>query len=88
MANRSLRADSARENRYSRHSSNVIGLGDRLGIEILKACKRHSIRWTDFGRRAVGDPRFVGDIQNGRRPNCNTVARVREFLQQLECDAC
>jgi hypothetical protein len=84
MANRNLRADSARENRYSKFPGNVVGLGGRLGIEILKACKRHGIERAEFGRRAAGDPRFVSDIQHGRRPNRHTEARVRAFLAQLE----
>lgn len=38
---------------------------------------------TRFGRDAVGDPRFVFDLRNGRDPRPRTVARVRAYLEAL-----
>jgi hypothetical protein len=35
---------------------------------------------TVFGRQAMGDPRFVGDLRNGREPREATVARVKAFM--------
>jgi hypothetical protein len=44
------------------------------------------LRWSDtaptrFGRDALGDPRFVFDLRNGRDPRPQTVARVRAYLE-------
>lgn len=36
--------------------------------------------WTRFGRLAVGDPRFVGDLRNGRSPRAATERRVEHFM--------
>ena len=33
-----------------------------------------------FGRVAMGDPRFVFDLRNGREPRTRTIERVRAFL--------
>jgi len=35
---------------------------------------------TTFGRRAVNDPRFVGDLRLGREPGPRTTARVDAFI--------
>lgn len=35
---------------------------------------------TRFGRRAVGDPRFVLDLRLGRRPRRRTVEKVEFYL--------
>jgi len=34
-----------------------------------------------FGREAMGDPRFVFDLRNGREPRPRTIARIRRFLE-------
>ncbi|MGE0776219.1 MAG: hypothetical protein AB7G25_13660 [Sphingomonadaceae bacterium] len=39
---------------------------------------------TRFGRDAVGDPRFVGDLRNGREPRERTQLRVRAYLEALQ----
>ena len=36
-----------------------------------------------FGRQAVGDPRFVQDMREGRRPRRKTTQRVLNFLLML-----
>ncbi|MCK9541239.1 MAG: hypothetical protein M0R03_04325 [Novosphingobium sp.] len=36
--------------------------------------------WTRFGRLAAHDPRFVGDLRNGRVPRPHTQARVEQFM--------
>jgi hypothetical protein len=35
-----------------------------------------------FGRQAVGDPRFVQDLREGRRPRHKTQERVKRFLAE------
>jgi hypothetical protein len=35
---------------------------------------------TRFGRRAVGDPRFVIDLRAGRRPRRRTIEKVERYL--------
>lgn len=35
---------------------------------------------TRFGRMAVNDPRLVGDLQRGRDPRPETVARIEAFI--------
>lgn len=40
---------------------------------------------TRFGREAVGDPRFVGDLRNGREPRTRTEMRVRAYLERYQC---
>lgn len=37
---------------------------------------------TRFGRRAVGDPRFVLDLRDGRRPRARTLKRVEDYLRK------
>lgn len=35
---------------------------------------------TKFGRLAVHDPRFVGDLRNGREPRRAVTQRVTQFM--------
>lgn len=35
---------------------------------------------TTFGKLAMGDPRFVATMRDGRAPNLSTVDRVRKFI--------
>lgn len=35
---------------------------------------------TKFGRLAAHDPRFVGDLRNGREPRSTLVSRVEHFM--------
>lgn len=36
--------------------------------------------WTKFGRLAAHDPRFVGDLRNGRTPRPETAKRIEQFM--------
>ena len=36
--------------------------------------------WTRFGHLAAHDPRFVGDLRNGRIPRPETESRVLRFM--------
>jgi 2,4-dienoyl-CoA reductase-like NADH-dependent reductase (Old Yellow Enzyme family) len=51
---------------------------------IEKHLKRHRMPPTRFGREAVGDPRFVFDLREGREPRSATVRRVAAYLDQFE----
>lgn len=35
---------------------------------------------TRFGRQVMGDPRFVHDLRNGRRPRIGTEIRIIDYL--------
>ncbi len=37
---------------------------------------------TRFGREAVGDPKFVLQLRDGREPRSKTVARVLRYIEQ------
>ncbi|HTU11619.1 MAG TPA: hypothetical protein VMG08_12070 [Allosphingosinicella sp.] len=39
---------------------------------------------TRFGREAVGDPRLVGDLKNGRELRATTVSRIVAWLDEQE----
>lgn len=45
--------------------------------------KERGISATRFGRQAVGDPRFVLDLRNGRNPRRKTIARLEAYLANL-----
>ena len=42
--------------------------------------KENKIPATTFGREAVGDPRFVLDLRNGRNPRRKTILRLETYL--------
>ena len=48
--------------------------------DIESFLRRTGMPWTKFGRLATRDPRFVGDLRNGRTPRPETVARVEHFM--------
>jgi hypothetical protein len=47
---------------------------------IEKFLRETGLAWTRFGRMAVGDPRFVADLRNGRAPREETESRVEHFM--------
>ena len=49
---------------------------DRIELHL----KETHISATRFGRRAVGDPRFVLDLRLGRRPRRRTLEKVESYL--------
>jgi hypothetical protein len=51
---------------------------------VEKYLRNRRIAPTRFGRDAVGDPRFVFDLRNGREPRPQTVQRVRAYLEALQ----
>lgn len=52
--------------------------------EVEKFLRRSDVAPTRFGRDAVGDPRFVFDLRNGRDPRPITVARVVAYLESTQ----
>lgn len=54
---------------------------------IEKHLKQNHISATRFGRRAVGDPRFVLDLRMGRRPRRRTIERLEAYLKSIEAAA-
>lgn len=55
---------------------------------LLQRIERHlrasGVKPTRFGRDAVGDPRLIGDIKNGREPRPETAARILAFIDARE----
>lgn len=53
---------------------------------IEKYLSRSGTPPTRFGREAVGDPRFVLDLRNGREPRAATVSRVSAYLARVQSE--
>jgi nucleoside phosphorylase len=53
---------------------------DDLLAEIKAFCAARKMSKAAFGTSAVGDPRFVYDIDNGRECRRRTIRKVRHFL--------
>jgi hypothetical protein len=53
---------------------------------IEKYLRRSGTPPTRFGREAMGDPRFVLDLRNGREPRAGTVSRVSAYLARLQAE--
>ena len=49
--------------------------------EVEKFLRQNDTPPTRFGREAVGDPRFVFDLRNGRDPRPQTIERVLAYLE-------
>lgn len=43
-------------------------------------CAAQSLSKSAFGEKAVGDPRFVFDLEAGREPRRKTIMRVEAFM--------
>lgn len=46
--------------------------------------KRAEMAPTRFGREAVGDPRLISDLRNGRELRESTAARIHAWLDAQE----
>lgn len=51
-----------------------------LLVRIDRYLRHTNMPPTTFGRRAVNDPRLVGDMRLGRQPRGATLARIEAFL--------
>jgi hypothetical protein len=49
--------------------------------------KRADMAPTRFGREAVGDPRLISDLRNGRELRESTCARIHAWLDAQEKSA-
>lgn len=58
----------------------------KLLDRIEKHLKDNHISPTRFGRRAVGDPRFVLDLRMGRQPRRRTIERLEAYLDTFGCE--
>lgn len=54
---------------------------ERFIAEIDAFLTRAGMSASAFGRSAVNDPNFVGDIRAGRMPNLGLVDRVHAFIK-------
>lgn len=52
--------------------------------DVEKYLKISNMPAARFGREAMGDPRFVFDLRNGREPRPRTIQRIRAFLESLQ----
>ena len=52
----------------------------QLLAAIEEFCEREGMAPTTFGRKALGDGRFIGRLRDGRQVRAATLARVRQFL--------
>lgn len=48
--------------------------------EIERHIRRTGTSETRFGREAIGDPRFVADLRNGREPRARTIDRITRYM--------
>ena len=46
--------------------------------------ERADMKPTRFGREAVGDPRLISDMKNGRELRDETIARIQAWLDAQE----
>lgn len=51
---------------------------------VEKLLKARRMPPTRFGREALGDPKFVFDLRDGREPRSATIRRVTEYLDREE----
>lgn len=55
-----------------------------LLTEIERHMRHTGVHKTRFGRDAIGDPRLIGDLKNGREPRPATTARILAFIAARE----
>ena len=53
---------------------------DAFKAEIEAFITATGIAPTRFGKEAVGDPKFVFDVRDGREPSWRTAQRVKKFM--------
>jgi hypothetical protein len=52
--------------------------------EVDRFLEKSGMTPTAFGKSALNDPNFVGDLRSGRRPNLGLVDRVHNFISENE----
>lgn len=58
-----------------------------LLAEIDKFRAKTGMTASAFGRAALRDPNFVGDLKSGRMPSLVLIDRVRDFMREQEASA-
>jgi hypothetical protein len=51
-----------------------------LAYRVDRFLKQNGMSATRFGRLSVRDPRFVGDLRNGRQPGTRVLKSVEHFM--------
>ena len=59
-------------------------LAEQFEREVAEFLERTRLTPSEFGERAVGDGKFVGDVHRGRSPRLVTVDRVRAFMRDYD----
>lgn len=54
-----------------------------LITEIERYLRRTGVAETTFGRRAVNDPRLVGDLRRGRQPGPRIANRIKSLIGHI-----
>lgn len=57
-----------------------------VGQEVERFLRETDMPPTKFGRAAVNDPRFVGDLRNGREPRAQMRTRVLSFIERARVE--
>ena len=60
----------------------------QLLLRIERHLRRTRMAPTRFGREAMGDPRFIFDLRQGRKPKPRTVARALTWLDRRDATGC
>jgi hypothetical protein len=53
----------------------------KLLFDIEAFLRESGMNASFFGKAAVGDPNFVGDVRNGRRPHLDLIDKVEAYLR-------
>ena len=59
-------------------------LAEQFEREMAEFLERTRLTPSEFGERAVGDGKFVGDVRRGRSPRLVTVDRVRAYMADYD----
>lgn len=63
-------------------TSGAQGPDETLLRQIETFCLLNGVTLSRFGRDAVGDPKFVYGLRNGRRVLQSTAEKVRKFMRE------
>lgn len=55
--------------------------------DIAAFCAKNDVSKAEVGKRALGDPRFVYDLEKGRGCLPRTVRKVRDWMASYKADA-
>lgn len=58
-----------------------MSMAEKFAADVEAFLAHTGMSATTFGKEALGDPVFVFDLRNGRRPGLGSVDRVYEFMR-------